>query len=192
MSITDERRVLFDSGVARLRAWCAVNDVPEPCVVESEEPRLYETCAYYRDDAITICVGACAKIGTAGRSWSYPGYVVDRTPFGVLAHELGHHVDKAHGSRPGRLSPDWRRETGESPITGYASNDNEWFAEMFRLFVTNPDLLRILRPRFYALASSRWTDAEKRPWMEVLDGASRQQNAAQNKINAVVKARARR
>ena len=59
-------------------------------------------------------------------------------------------------------------------MTGYYPNDNEWFAEMFRLFVTNPDLLRLLRPCTHALMVARWLTVETRTWDVVLAGAARQ------------------
>lgn len=40
-------------------------------------------------------------------------------------------------------------ESGELPITSYAPNPAEWFAEIFRLFVTNHGLLKQLRPKTY-------------------------------------------
>ena len=119
---------------------------------------------------------ACAAIGTAGRQWSYPGHTVDRTPYGVIAHELGHHVDGAHGSAPSRegYGARWRVETREKPLTGYCRDDNEWFAEMFRLFITNPNLLRLERPKTHALMMDQWSPAETRAWDVVLASAPRQ------------------
>ncbi len=46
----------------------------------------FNVCAYYRANTTTICVKKCAGIGYAGQQWSYPGYTVDRTPYGVNSH----------------------------------------------------------------------------------------------------------
>ena len=142
--MNESKRELYERGLAAVTAFCAANpEIGDVAVIETDEPKRYQTCAYYRSGVIYIAVDACSAIGTAGRSWSCPGYIVDRTPFGVIAHELGHHVDRAHGRVPGQLSPHLRAQTGSKPITTYAAtNTNEWFAEAFRLFVTNPDLLR--------------------------------------------------
>jgi hypothetical protein len=164
---------LFQCGVARMQAWCALNSITPPRVEVTGEPELFGTCAYYRDAVIYISIPACAAIGRAGRAWSYPGHTVDRTPFGVIQHELGHHVDMAHGARPGLFGSSWRQETGEKEISSYCPNDNEWFAEMFRLFVTNPMLLQALRPRTFAKMAA-WRSVETRPWERVLAGADRQ------------------
>jgi hypothetical protein len=101
-------------------------------------------------------------------------------------HELGHHVDLAHGARPG-LHGFWRwqEETGEKPISGYAPNPNEWFAEMFRLYVTNPDLLRLLRPKTHALMAARWQPVEHRTWDRVLAGAERQLAVLRKRLLAI-------
>jgi hypothetical protein len=76
------------------------------------------------------------------------------------------------------------RETKEAPISGYAPNVNEWFAEIFRLFVTNPDLLRLLRPKMYERLKDRFKIVEDRPWDQIVT-MERQRNAARNKIAEV-------
>lgn len=173
---------LFWLGVERVNEWCAVNSVPAPQIRADWFGRCdFGTCAYYRSGVIDIWPNMCAAIGTSGRQWSYPGYCVDRTPFGVLAHELGHHVDHAHGAAGGTLSHLWR-SIDPMPLTSYCPNDNEWFAELFRLFVTNPDLLRVVRPKVWPLFDSSWASVEARSWSEVLSPAPRQLAAAHNRI----------
>ncbi len=173
---------LLERGLERIDEWCKLNGFTTPTVeIHPEGKPTFGVCAYYRRSRIDIWPSACAAIGTAGRSWSYPGYVVDRTPFGVLAHELGHHVDLAHGPAGGSRSHGWRPED-PTPLTGYCPNDNEWFAELFRLFVTNPDLLLALRPKVHAHMALAWRSIEVRPWREVLADAPRQLRAAENKV----------
>lgn len=183
MTVRDE---LFHRGAALVAAWCRANEVTPPEVVVSDDPVRYGTCAYYRADTIYIHPPGCATFGNAGRSYSWPGYVVDRTPYGVMAHELAHHVDRAWEQHPGRYSTRLRRDSGEAQLTSYCDNDYEWFAELFRLFVTNPDLLRELRPyTFGYLYATFPCKIETRNWHEVLADAPRQLRAAQNKINEV-------
>jgi hypothetical protein len=177
---------MLAAGLAHISKWCELNGITVPVVQPMHGQCEFGVCAYYRNGVIRIWTLDCAGIGTAGRQWSYPGYIVDRTPYGVLAHELGHHVDKAHGARGGTLSHEWRRETGhEAPITSYCPDNNEWFAEMFRLFITNPDLLAQLRPRTSRLMLERWPNrAELRGWADVLAAVPRQINAATNRIRS--------
>jgi len=189
-----ERCALFSSGEHLILEWCRLNAVDPPEIAPRWDDKApfkgYGACAYYRRGVIHIWPRACAPIGAAGRQWSYPGYAVDRTPYGVLAHELGHHVDEAEGRRPGSVSGSWRRLTAAPPLTSYCPNDNEWFAEHFRLFVTNPDLSRRLATDLYKLMLERWPRLSvESPWDCVLAGAPRQLQAARNRISKAAKRR---
>ncbi len=176
---------LLQHGRRQMDAWCTVNHIDAPRIVEMTGLPEFGVCAYYRDGVITIWTKHCAPIGMAGRAWSYPGYTVDRTPFGVIAHELAHHVDHAHGPNGGTYGRKWLVETQDKPISGYHGNANEWFAEMFRLFVTNPDLLAWMRPKTYTLMRSQWVPVEHRNWQAVLHGADRQIAVATKRIAAM-------
>lgn len=187
--VPGQREQLYRVGVARLQQFCRTNNLDIPRV--ERIPRAdwrFDSCAYYRPVYIAICVEQCAQKGFGGRQWSWPGYVVDRTPFGVLQHELGHHVDivlsgMKHGYQ-GSFSQLMRFSCNEEPITSYCPNDAEWFAEIFRLFVTNPDLLRLLRPKAYGELSKKFDPVVSKDWKAVLKGAEeRYFNAAQRKID---------
>lgn len=156
--------------------FCAANNVPEPVIeLAPSKDWAFGVCAYYRMNTINLCLAKCAPIGLAGASWSYPGYTVDRTPYGVIQHELGHHVDVQRSQRVGPYFGDFsigmRKAAGEEPITSYCENDYEWFAEMFRLFVTNPDLLSEVRPRTYAEMRKHFTPVVADTWGHVLGNA---------------------
>lgn len=183
---------LLERGRARLLAFCGANGLEAPAIdVQRDRAHwVFGVCAYYRPTQINLCLPACAAPGTVGRAWSWPGYSVDRTPYGVLQHELGHHVDITRSSRRGAYFGDFsiaiRGAAGEEPISSYGGeNDAEWFAEAFRLFVTNPDLLKRLRPRTYReLIAAKLQAIEPRPWRDVLAGApERTIVAAQRKID---------
>lgn len=151
-------------GSTKLRdEFCSLNDlegVPTPTVSVStkRDSWKFSVCAYYRPHTgIVMCLDMCAKLAGPERSrnWNWPGSTTDRTPVGVIAHELGHHYDY-HKSEPSRRGAYWGnfstmicQSTDEKPITSYAENNAEIFAEWFRLFVTNPPLLKILRPKVY-------------------------------------------
>lgn len=180
---------LFHQGLSLLNSFCATNalPVPEVTAIARADWRSRHMCAYYRPVYIHICVSRCAAIGLAGRNWSYPGYVIDRTPFGVLQHELGHHVDTQRSSYRRRYSVELRQQTRDEPITSYAPNAGEWFAEMIRLFITNPNLLAQLRPRTHeALLRSGLKPVVSGKWETILNGApARTCQAARNKIQRV-------
>ena len=166
---------LYERGCNRVREFCETNNVHCPEIVPIDKDHQLATidaCAWYRQNTISIKIWDCAAIGTGGAAWSYPGYVIDRTPFGVLAHELGHHIDREWSetkySYSGNYSKDLQNLTQEKPITGYCPNHAEWFAEIFRLFVTNPSLLRNLRPITYKQIRLRLKPVETRQWATVL------------------------
>lgn len=174
----ETKPMMLFRGIGLVETFCASNGlrVPETRQYARDEWRFPSTCAYYRPEAIHIALSRCSHIGTANRAWSYPGYVTDRTPYGVMAHELGHHVDYmlsgAKGAYGGDFSETMRKQSGEPKLTSYCPNDWEWFAEMFRLFATNPDLLWRARPKTHRLIlASGLKPVETRPWREVLKGA---------------------
>lgn len=159
---------LIEKGRERVRQFCEANDLVVPAVVVADRTHwLVNACAYYRPDTpknrkwggvgVNLCVELCARCATEGwyRNWNWPGCVTDREPYGVICHELGHHVDWHLGSQQGVYWSDYGKwvmeHSGERPITSYAPNHAEWFAEICRLFVTNPALLRLIRPRAYEL-----------------------------------------
>lgn len=150
------------AGVALMEKFCERNGWAVPKVTRMTPGHRYwlvGSCAFYRPElGIHIAVERCANLGYGGRSWSWPGYTVDRTPYGVIQHELGHHIDLSSPRSPsGKLiSQGLFEETKEPALTGYLGTDKkpetitmEWFAEIFRLFVTNPCLCEKLRPKFY-------------------------------------------
>jgi len=162
---------LYNRGVSRVTAFCEANDLLVPsiswCPRESWE---VGACAYYRKDMIHICLEECARPATeyAVRNWNWPGSSVDREPYGVLCHELGHHVDYHASENKGPYYGEYGgticEQSGEQPISGYHPNDSEWFAEMFRLFVTNHALLYELRPRTWDLLTKRWQPVSGDDW----------------------------
>lgn len=186
------KQKLLDDGRDLAAEFCEVNCLvmPEVHVSERNEWRFSHTCAYYRPVVINICPAACAHIGTGGRAWSYPGYAIDRTPYGVIQHELGHHVDYTMSQAKLAYSGDYgqrmRQLSGEPKLTGYCPDDAEWFAEHFRLFITNSDLLRLLRPRLYSYLRQSFQPVIDLPWAVVLkDAPERTQLQAAKKIERI-------
>ncbi len=186
----ESKSALLERGEILLRQFCSSNGLQIPAVRSAHADTWpYGACAFYRPTYIAICVPKCAAIGIAGPAWSFPGYTVDRTPYGVLQHELGHHVDVQKGTKPGAYWSDFsvavRGHAGEKAITSYCPNDAEWFAEMFRVFVTNPDLLRLVRPRTYREIRASFTPVFEDTWRARLQGApARTITAAYRQVEA--------
>ena len=156
--------------------FCDLNGIEPPAVeVVPRERWHFAPCAYYRPESgIHICLEKCASPcgDLPSRACSWPGSVSDRTPYGVVAHELGHHVDWLTGEVKGPYWSDFggsvRGQSGEQAITSYCPGDEEWFAEMFRLYLTNPALLRQLRPRTWVILAEHWRGVGGVDWREEL------------------------
>lgn len=158
-----DKESLYAEGLKLLGTFCRINRITPPAITRlAKTERLYHlaTCAYYRPkplEQISIMVEKCAHPGYGGRAWSWPSYAIDRTPYGVLQHELGHHVDYLMSPNATTIDGLYSKQiydlSNEAPLTGYLGTDKnkatfymEWFAEIFRLYVTNPDLCSLLRP----------------------------------------------
>ena len=165
--------ILYLRGRRRVEEFCLLNDLLIPSIYRVSD-WYFDACAYYRKCQIKIHLPKCAYPATEGqvRNWNWPGSVTDREPYGVLCHELGHHADcmvsDKVGSYGGDYSVNLMAESGESPITSYCPNPWEWFAEMFRLFVTNPALLMAIRPRTYQLLIQKFKAIDNPDWIKEL------------------------
>lgn len=190
-------------GAQRVRAFCLRNRLPVPDIFAPPRDAWdVDACAYYRPHNrrgsesffdldlsgetveyggpakvgnIWICLAECGRpCGEAmSRNWTWPASGTDREPCGVLAHELGHHVDWLSSDRRGSYSGEYgeavMRESREPPLTSYAAtNPAEWWAEAFRLFLLNPDLLDRLRPRTHSIIVKKFQPIETRGWLPVL------------------------
>lgn len=165
---------LYNRGVRRVAAFCELNKILKPKITSAQE-WYFDACAYYRPtEGIKIYLPNCARSCTENqvRNWNWPASVTDREPFGVICHELGHHCDWAIGKQKGEYFSDYsidlEKRSGEAAITGYCPNPAEWFAEMFRLFVTNPILLQQIRPKTWELLRKDWNPLPSKGWREEL------------------------
>lgn len=182
---------LYTLGKELADKFCAVNNLPV-LTYQTYHPEEWHfgTCAYYRANTVHICVPKCAHVGVGGAAWSYPGYRIDRTPYGVVAHELGHHADVTRSALPNRYYGNYSAELhaampGQLPITNYSPNYAEWFAEIFRLFVTNPDYLAHIRPLVWLRLREDFIPVVADPWDKVLaDAPARTYRQAAKEIAA--------
>lgn len=190
-----QKQALAAAGVEHLHRWCSLNGLAAPSLTVVQDGWKIPACGYYRSEAIRVCVPLCASLGYAGRAWSWPGYAVDRTPFGVIAHETGHWIDDISSTRRPRaggteLSRAIRAAAKEPAITGYAPNGAEWFAEMFKLFITNPDLLRLTRPRTYSEITRRFKPLDLGDWRTALINHRASDRIIRAAMNRIEKAKA--
>ena len=81
-------------------------------------------------------------------------YVNDEWP-GAVVHEMGHYVNDTLGMFSSLAENRKLYETEAGKISSYAKeNDREYFAEVFRLYVTEPQLLKLISPSSYRMAQS--------------------------------------
>ena len=78
-------------------------------------------------------------------------FVNDEWPTAVI-HEMGHYVNDVLDGFSGRTENKEIFTTEASKISQYAmSNDREYFAEAFRLYITDPELLALISEKSYSL-----------------------------------------
>lgn len=162
---------LLDVGMLLARQWLHLNRLPYPDRVFLDREQANRARrklllphwfgSYQRPweggwSAIALDLKKCRPATRVpGFSWSYPGFKADLTPLGVFCHETGHHVDYTFDPDGiSRLRP-WRDVVdSEEDVSGYEPNYCESFAEALRLFITNPDLLRVGRPERWEYLTS--------------------------------------
>lgn len=170
--------MLYKSSLAQkatldMNNFCEINHISVPVINYVDKnnkfaPSKFGVCAYYRKNTITLELIACARVGLGGREWSFPHYRIDRTPYGVIAHELGHHIDFT------TLNNEQRKEfevslIGSQKITNYEANIRESFAETFRLYFTNPNLLKVWSPERFYFMKKYWVSLYiDYSWEEIL------------------------
>lgn len=134
-------------------AFCHHNRIYKPSINIYISNEKAESCCGWFDHQsreIAIFPSLCSSIAfnPGNRRWSYPGYRVDKEPIGVVAHETGHHIDDIYKLYKG-LPRNIER------ITSYEPNKYESVAETLKVFITNPDLLRIIAPTRYDFLLSK-------------------------------------
>jgi hypothetical protein len=142
-----DRAAHWNYGQRLAEAWVKRNGLRMPRIT-ARVLSSYGRCT--GGDSILVHYDRCrAPTKTPVRSWQFPGYKADLSVAGVTTHELGHAVDHQLGY-PSR-GWDWRAVIeAEAAVTSYEPNSAEAWAEAFRLFGCNPDLLRLGRPKRYA------------------------------------------
>lgn len=161
---------LYLYGERLLQEVCQVNSICLP-TVRLQELRRYRVKGCYIRTRQRICIDlkACSSpVRIPGYRWSYPGWKSDLTPLGVMAHELGHHFWNMR-----RISrTDWADHRDiDGPVSSYEPTSEEAFAETFKLFCTNPDLLRLGRPSRYQFLRKHADPVVTMTWNDVLANA---------------------
>lgn len=164
---------LAEKSVKHIQDFLEKNGLPVPEFVMHEYPdaknKFQKTGHYSRKEGKVYLNAANTRnpvMKPGGMQWSYPGYKVDKTPLGVLAHEIGHHIDHTK-----QFDTDSFPYKGEK-VTGYEPTVHEAIAESLRLFMLNPDLLHTIAPKRYQYFIDNGLKPTVRgSWKDVLHGA---------------------
>lgn len=180
------RTALYMRGIQTAVQFCELNEIPVPVFmtytealdaagvnvrahrlwpfkflqrVVSGQPNLVGAgTGLYKDNHIFVNLPVTAlPVQVPGnRRYSWPGWKTDRTACGVVAHEMGHHLENhiacGDSKTIKRFGEQWRQliqNSGKKPVSGYEPVPSEAFAETLRLFILNPDLLMRAIPMRY-------------------------------------------
>lgn len=160
------RRVLFNSGINLINEFSLLNDIPK-VTVKVQEDSGEGLKGYYYDNSSTlyILLENCSRINPM---YSFPGFTSNATAQGVVVHEYGHYLTSGKFKPFKESLKSVKKRINEPCITSYCSNTKEWFAEQLKLFITNPELLKLIRPNTYKEFCKYWKPLDKGTYMEVL------------------------
>lgn len=159
--------------------FCSVNKLSPPKVLLNQKAKMPKYMRGYCTHRSLAFSDGVRPAVNPGYSWSFTGYRADMTCAGIAAHELGHWF---HIRRRGSLQKFSELAVGAKRVSSYEPNTSEAFAETMRLYVLNPDLLRLASPvRFEAMAAVGAVQLHDAPWRDVLA------NAGQKRVTAVEK-----
>lgn len=161
-------RVLFNDGVNIIDDFLKLNNMRDLIVkVEPKCKSFRGCCGWYEfdTDVIHIIIEKCARLNPM---YSYPNFTSNRTPQGVLLHEFGHFLTSPKNKPYKYTNAFIKRKINENCITSYAPNANEWIAEMLKLYLSNPDLLKHIRPNTYNEFINYWAPLDRGNYINLL------------------------
>lgn len=152
---------LYQKGMAHIKAFAASNLLPMPyngfklVPDASEWPLDQPSC--YTDQRVYIHVRSCPEVSQK----SCPAAVLDDTPYGRLAFEYAHHIESTLA-----VALEMEARSYEKALT---KNGREWFGSGLRLFITNPHLLKLVRPKTYAELRTHFHPIVKTNYIQTLE-----------------------
>lgn len=159
---------LYKEGISLVKEFLELNSIALPSFKRTNEKKF---SGYYFNKIVFINVPKTAlpTLKPKHQRWSYPGYKIDKTAVGVVAHETGHYIDELGGLKS--RSNKWAELSLIKPISGYdGSSQIEAFAETMRLFILNPNLLKLGNPaRYDFIIENLFLKPSKTlPWKSIL------------------------
>lgn len=158
---------LLYKGIELIERFSEENGIKMPKIfIISNKKNVYGL--FYPKNVIHVNMKLCRPpVKNPGYDWSFPGYVQDLTPYGILAHEFGHYISDMLGKKFRKNFVNIRKIEENVTSTDDRGLD-EKMAEAARLFITNPDLLKRGRPLRYEIFSQHYKPVVKNRWKTVL------------------------
>lgn len=128
-------------GMYALDGFCKLNKIPLPKIIKNHNLKSYGVYVSGQSSITINPKKTRTPVDKPGFAWSFTGYKADLTIAGVMAHETGHYVDYHLNWISDNLNV-----KKEPKVSSYEPNKKEVFAEMMKLFILNPDLLKQGRP----------------------------------------------
>lgn len=133
--------------------FCKLNKIDQPIITNKKcDPRYYGFYSYGSNEIVYDKKQCRVSVNVPGFQWAYTGYKADVTVAGILSHEMGHYVDDYFGYPSQRIKRFVRKEKS---VSSYEPDGCEIFAEAFRLFLLNPNLLQLACPRRYEFLTEK-------------------------------------
>lgn len=166
----ESKEKLLYKGIELMEMFAEQNGIKIPKVfIISDNSDFYGL--FYPKNVIHVNMRQCrTAVRTPGYDWTFPGYVQDLTPFGILAHEFGHYISDILGKKFRKNFINIRRIEENVTSTDDRGLD-EKMAEAARLFITNPDLLKRGRPYRYEIFRQFYEPVVRNRWRTVLQNA---------------------
>lgn len=172
------KQQLFDLCKLHCEKFLTVNKIPLLPVYDAYTPyRGFYQPAH--KPYIVVCIDhtLTPRYNPTPRNQSFPNHKTDTTPTGVLAHEYGHAVDWYLRTKGVHLARKFKGIAQVEPqVTSYDTTPIERVAEAMRLFILNPDLLRLGRPQSYAALAQHMTPIVTEPWYKAYQPVSSSQH----------------
>lgn len=173
-----DKRSNFDECLEELTEYARAIRVEMPEITVGSFDEAYNRWSargmyFAKDKKINVDLKRC-KVATKvpGFAWSYTGYKADMTPAGVLAHEFGHYTDDIKKITRKQRAVIGQLYDAEGCVSSYCPNPSEWYAETFRLFFLNPQLLAAAKPRTWTfMLSQDLTLSQQVGWRDIMVNA---------------------
>lgn len=137
--MTERETLLWNEACKHIKIFCKVNNMVAPKIILSDNnPRRAEGVYRCGTSEIKVFPGACKPTKIIQRGYlNNPYWVEDDSIFGAAVHEFAHYVHFIYLNH--KAVPAFAKKAVS--LYGNTSRDED-FAEMVRVFIANPDLLK--------------------------------------------------